>query len=284
MASPRTFVSFEGRTAYGERSTIPFHVTSADWQESDRVLAGIMTAFGSRHDGGRRRRQRRVRWRDADGLQAAAHRRALPRRRMRAWDVTWGRASGDLVIEDSYVSLTNARVTGGIGAHRDRRPVLARLPAQGRRRGDQRAHPRRQAGRSRTCATRSQLDDWPLDGTMSGEFHLYGRYETPVRLRPAADRRRNRVRRTVRDGATARCGSRAPACASTASKPQGRRPMTGAAYVGWDGTYSFNFDGDADAGRDAERAELPAGAAVGTARLHRRRQRHVRVAALRRAR
>ena len=49
MATPRTFVSFEGRTAYGERSTIPFHVTSADWQESDRVLAGIMTAFGSQH-------------------------------------------------------------------------------------------------------------------------------------------------------------------------------------------------------------------------------------------
>ena len=42
-----TYVSFEGRTAYGERSEIPFHVTSTDWQESDRVLAGIMTAFGA---------------------------------------------------------------------------------------------------------------------------------------------------------------------------------------------------------------------------------------------
>ena len=26
---------------------MPFHVTSANWQESDRFLAGIMTAFGS---------------------------------------------------------------------------------------------------------------------------------------------------------------------------------------------------------------------------------------------
>ena len=58
MATPRTFVAFEGRTAYGERSTIPFHVTSADWQESDRVLAGIMTAFGSSTTGGARRRLR----------------------------------------------------------------------------------------------------------------------------------------------------------------------------------------------------------------------------------
>ena len=47
LATPATYVAFEGRTAYGDRSTIPFHVTSADWQESDRVLAGIMTAFGA---------------------------------------------------------------------------------------------------------------------------------------------------------------------------------------------------------------------------------------------
>ena len=40
-------MEFEGRTAYGERSRIPFHVTSPDWQESDRVLAGIMTDFGA---------------------------------------------------------------------------------------------------------------------------------------------------------------------------------------------------------------------------------------------
>ena len=40
-------MEFQGRTAYGERSQIPFHVTSLDWQESDRVLAGIMTAFGA---------------------------------------------------------------------------------------------------------------------------------------------------------------------------------------------------------------------------------------------
>jgi hypothetical protein len=26
---------------------VPFHVTSADWEESDRLLAGILTAFGA---------------------------------------------------------------------------------------------------------------------------------------------------------------------------------------------------------------------------------------------
>ena len=47
FATPSTYVEFEGRTAYGDNSRIPFHVSSADWQESDRLLAGLMTAFGS---------------------------------------------------------------------------------------------------------------------------------------------------------------------------------------------------------------------------------------------
>ena len=42
-----TYVEFSGRTAYGDSSNIPFHVTSADWQESDRLMAGILNAFGS---------------------------------------------------------------------------------------------------------------------------------------------------------------------------------------------------------------------------------------------
>ena len=46
-ATEKTYVEFKGRTAWAQRSQIPFHVTSLDWQESDRVLAGIMTAFGA---------------------------------------------------------------------------------------------------------------------------------------------------------------------------------------------------------------------------------------------
>ncbi len=46
-ATEKTYVEFKGRTAWGQHSQIPFHVTSVDWQESDRVLAGIMTAFGA---------------------------------------------------------------------------------------------------------------------------------------------------------------------------------------------------------------------------------------------
>ena len=44
---PRPTSSSRGGPRSASSSRIPFHVTSLDWQESDRVLAGIMTAFGS---------------------------------------------------------------------------------------------------------------------------------------------------------------------------------------------------------------------------------------------
>jgi hypothetical protein len=47
FATERTYVTFAGTTAYGAQSHLPFHVTSSDWQESDEVLAAIITDFGS---------------------------------------------------------------------------------------------------------------------------------------------------------------------------------------------------------------------------------------------
>ena len=47
FVTERTHVTFQGSTAWGEASRFPFHVTSSDWQESDQVLVGIMTDFGS---------------------------------------------------------------------------------------------------------------------------------------------------------------------------------------------------------------------------------------------
>ena len=48
VATESTSSRSQGRTKYGEESDLPFHVSSADWQESDRVFAGMLTAFGSR--------------------------------------------------------------------------------------------------------------------------------------------------------------------------------------------------------------------------------------------
>jgi hypothetical protein len=48
FATARTHVTFEGDTAWADQARIGFHVTSGDWQESQQVLAGILTDFGSR--------------------------------------------------------------------------------------------------------------------------------------------------------------------------------------------------------------------------------------------
>ena len=81
VATPKTYVEFQGQTAYGQRSRIPFHVTSLDWQESDRVLAGIMTTFGAQTGAIPIGGSRRVRRRHAGGVLAAAHRGQVLRRR-----------------------------------------------------------------------------------------------------------------------------------------------------------------------------------------------------------
>ena len=47
FASESTFVSFQGATAWGNQARMPFHVTSRDWQESDTLLAGLLSDFGS---------------------------------------------------------------------------------------------------------------------------------------------------------------------------------------------------------------------------------------------
>ena len=83
-----------------------------------------------------------------------------------------------------------------------------------------------------------------MSGLLSGEFHLTGAYERPVgfgamtierrrRLRRAASRRRHRALRF--DGTGVRLDN------LTVAKDTGT--ITGAAFVGWDSTYSFNANG-----------------------------------------
>ncbi len=94
FATEQTHVRFEGTTAWGADSSFRFHVTSGDWQESDQLLAGIISDFGSPTRavtfGGRG---------EFDGLMTGAFRQ--PRveglftgENLRAWDTVWGSGSG----------------------------------------------------------------------------------------------------------------------------------------------------------------------------------------------
>jgi hypothetical protein len=242
VATRKTFVEFSGRTAFGERSRIPFHVTSLDWQESDRVLVGIMNAFGSPTGavpiGGHG---------EFDGVMLGAF--TQPRidgtfsgGRMRAWNVVWGQGRARVQIENGYVYVTDGVITKGDAEIVANGPFSLGYP---RKDGGEELNARVRITRWPLADLRHafELDDYPVDGLVSGDFHLYGGYEMP-----------HGYGRLVIDQGVAYSETFETATSSLRFEgsgirldaidiKKGRGSVTGAAWVGWDGTYSFNVDG-----------------------------------------
>jgi hypothetical protein len=242
VATPKTYVDFEGRTAYGERSRIPFHVTSLDWLESDRLLAGIMTAFGSPTGavliGGSGQ---------FDGVLLLGF--TKPRiegtfsgERMRAWDTMWGRGTANVVIENSYVTVSESVITDGASEIRTDGKFSLGYP---RRDDGEEINARVRITRRPLADLRHafELDDYPVEGVVSGEYHLYGKYETPFGFgRLAIDDGIAYGEPFETAAASLRFeGSGVRLDAMEIRKSTGT--ITGAAWVGWDGNYSFNADG-----------------------------------------
>ena len=242
VASESTYVEMEGRTAYGDRSRMEFHVSSADWQESDRVFAGILTSFGSRTGlipiGGSG---------TFDGVMVNSFR--TPRiegtfagEQMRAWDVVWGAAQGSAVIENSYADVTNVVVRSGDSTiDADGRFSLG-FP---RRDGGEEINARVRIARRPIADLRRAfgIGEYRLEGLASGEFHVIGNYQMPLGFGTLA----------IADGVawgepfdTATAGVRLEGEGVRLddlqiTKSTGR--ATGAAFVRWkDATYSFNLD------------------------------------------
>ncbi len=156
--------------------------------------------------------------------------------------MVWGTASGDLVIENGYVTMTNARVVDGDAViETDGRFALGYPRRDGGEEIDARVRIRRRALADLRHAF--LLDDYPIEGKISGEFHLYGKYQTPYgfgRLQidegVAYDEPFETATASLRfEGAGVRLDG------IEAAKAGGQ--MTGAAYVAWEGSYSFNFSG-----------------------------------------
>ena len=242
LATPETYVELDGRTAYGDRSRLNFHVTSSDWQESDRLFAGVLTAFGSRTRvipiGG---------YGTFDGVMVNSFRRpriegAFAGERMRAFDVAWGGITGHAIIENSYVDVANAVIS-------DRDSVMH---VNGR---FSLGFPRRDAGEeinARILVIRRpladlrhafDLDEYNVDGLFSGEFHVFGAYLTPFGFGQMA------IVQGVAYGqpfetatAAVRLDGEGVRLDSLQIVQAGGRAL-GAAWVGLNGTYSFNLDG-----------------------------------------
>jgi translocation and assembly module TamB len=241
LATESTLVDVEGRTKYGEESQLKFHVSSADWQESDRVFAGILTAFGSKTRaipiGG---------YGTFDGMMTGAFRNpriegGFAGEQMRAWDVVWGAVRGSAVIENSYVDVTDVTITSGssvitttgryslgfprkdlgeeINAHIDitGRPVADLRPAFG-------------------------IEEYDIEGLLTGAFDIKGKY-----LEPQGGGRLE-IANAVFYGEPVDSATSALQLEGKGARLQNIQILkaggrgTGNAYIGWDGSYSFNFD------------------------------------------
>ena len=241
-ATSKTFVAFGGRTAFGQRSEIPFRVTSLDWQESDRVLAGIMTAFGASTSavpiGG---------YGGFDGVMRESFSR--PRiegrfwgERLKAWDVVWGSGRADLTIQNSYVFVSNSVLATNDSEIRADGQFSLGFP---RKDGGEEIDARIRINRRPLVDLRHafELDDYDIDGLVSGEYHIFGNYLTPHGFGKLIIDKGVAYGETFETATAAlRFEGNGVSLGSLAiSKSTGT--VTGAAWVGWDGTYSFDADG-----------------------------------------
>ncbi|OFW04310.1 MAG: hypothetical protein A3I61_10055 [Acidobacteria bacterium RIFCSPLOWO2_02_FULL_68_18] len=242
LATPDAFVAFEGRTAYGDRSRIAFHVTSADWQESDRLFAGVLTTFGAR-----------TRVIDVggtgtfDGVMVNSFRQpriegTFAGERIRAFDVVWGAVAGRVTVENAYADVASVVVRAGESEMRVDGRFSLGFP---RRDGGEEMNARIRVERRPLVDLRHafDLDEYDVDGTFSGEFHAYGPYLRPFGF----------GQMTITGGVaygesfeTASSGVRLEGegvrlDSLQMTKSGGR--AAGAAYVGLNGTYSFNLVG-----------------------------------------
>ncbi len=237
-----TYIAFEGATAYGDRSKIPFRVTSRNWQESDRFLAGIMTAFGAPTgaipiDGVGK----------FDGVMLGAFRRPRIEGRftgseMRAWDVNWGDIDGDFVVENSYAHISRAAIRSG----------LSRMDVSGQ---FSLGYPRADGGEQIDARVRIterplvdlreafDLQDYDVDGMLSGDFHVYGDYERPHGFGSMTIARGVAYDEPFSEATAALQFEGEGVRLNGIEMRKGGGSVNGAAYVGWAGTYSFDVDG-----------------------------------------
>lgn len=242
FATERSYVAFQGTTAWGGQSQFAFHATSRDWQESDEILAGILTDFGSRTGpvafGGRG---------EFDGVMTGPLRR--PRvegefsgERLRAWDTLWGAGRAHIVVQNRYLDVTGGAVRqGGSEIRADGRFSLG-YPRPDR--GEEIDARFRVAKRDLASLRHAfRLDDYPLDGLMSGEFHLTGQYGHPIGFGGMTIDAGTAWGEPFEKGTAAlRFDGRGVRIDGVRLAKAGGS-VTGAAFVGWDGTYSFNADG-----------------------------------------
>ncbi len=242
LATPATFVRFQGQTAFGHQSRIPFEVSSIDWQESDRLMSAFMTAFGRPTEefvveglG------------EFDGVMLGPF--TSPRieavfdgEAIRAWNVRWGRGRGRIVVENAYLDVFDGvfeeadsavavegrfaigfpRVDGG--EEIDARFALTSFPSESLR-------------------DAFSLEGYEINGPLTGEIRLYGHYGRPFGFGSLSMADPIAWGEPF-DVATAGLRFEGEGVRIDGLEiGKGSGQLNGAMFVRWDGTYSFNLDG-----------------------------------------
>ena len=241
ISTPLTAIRFDtGQIDEPDTTRIPFDVVSADWQESDRMLAATLTAFGRPTgelalagygsmnglllgDIGSPRIEARF---DGDGIHA--------------WNVNWGHGEGDFVLEDNILDVTAGRFDDGAAVLAIDGGFAIGPPPPGSEELDVRFE--LDALPTERVRLAFELEGYSIDAPAYGQIRLYGPYGEPfgfgsLRLGEGlaygeafddaeADLRFDGTGVWL-DGLTVR---------------QGDGDVTGAMYVRWDATYSVNAD------------------------------------------
>ncbi len=242
LATPATLVQFQGQTAFGDQSQIPFEVSSIDWQESDRLMSAFMTAFG------RPTREFVVAGRgEIDGVMLGAFtspriEAAFAGDAIRAWNVSWGQGRGRIVVENAYLDIVDGvfdQATSTVAV--DGRFAIGFPRADGGEEIDARfaltSFP------SQRLRDVFSVEGYEINGPLTGEIRLYGYYGRPFgfgSLSMAAPVAWGEPF----DVATAGLRFEGEGVRIDALEiGKGGGQLTGATFVRWDGTYSFNIDG-----------------------------------------
>ena len=266
LATPATTLAFEGRTAFGRESDLSFEVTSRDWQESDRLLSGVLTSTGRPTNevavGGRGEMRGVMR----GDFAAPRFEGRFDGERVLAWNVDWGTGQGDVVLEDGYLDLTNGVFDQGASrVEIDGRFALGYPRADGAEEIDARF--RLDALPSQTMRQAFSIDGYEINAPTSGTLDLHGHYRE-LHGRGDLVMREPTAWGEPFDSATAGLrfegeGVRVDGLEMT----KGDGSLTGAMFVRWDGTYSLNIDGRDIAMRSIQSASPSRAALGGVARF-----------------
>ena len=242
VATPATLIEFSGQTAFGERSRIPFQVSSVDWQESDRLMAAVITAFGkptAEVDVGGQG--------EFDGVMLGAFstlriEAQFTGHDVEAWNVNWGEGTGEIVIEDSYLDVTEATFDRGMSQiHVDGRFSIG-FPRED---GGEEINARFSLDSfpAQTMRDTFSLEGYEINGPLTGEIRLYGDYGRLFGFGSLT------MTEPVAWGEPFDVGTASLRFEGDGVRVDGLEmlkgdgELTGAMFVWWDGTYALNLDG-----------------------------------------